>query len=617
VELKQIEDLIYKGKTEKAKNQIKKLEGNLELALNEQINLELLKSLIFLQEGKYKRGLKVVHQIFNKKDESSVESQIFIDRTMQITNPLLFVDRKIIEADALCELGKLEKSVDEINKAETILTTHVSEDHAEYVTRLSRIKYLLGKIHQKQGDFEQAIDYFRKTLTINQKTGNSYDTANSFLSIGKIHLYKGDNDSAILNFEKSLNIFKILNHRLQTAKILGNLGKAYELKKQLDLSLKYNMKGLSIAKEVGNEYVIAIFSLNIGLLHFNRGELSSAIKFYEQALIIFKNLNVKNPIGRCQNHLGRVYLTKGELDLAEQFFKQSLANAREVKDYELIAFSFMNLALVFQIKGEIESAIANFKSALNIFEEIGNSQFLALSLHNLIQILTSIGSNNEADFFFKKLEEIFNKDQSKFITQLYSLTKAMILKTSDRIIKKAEAQQLFQQIVQEEVINIELTLLSMLYLSDLLLIELKTTGSAEVLSDVKMLINQLFQIASTNNSYLWLAQAYWLQSKLALIELNVETAQSLLKQAESLANGKGYIKLANEISKEYSSLVRQLSKWQKFTEETPTIIEIVELTQIEDLIQRMVSKRIYRKEEDVIDYAVKARTVVEKWQDPE
>lgn len=39
--------------------------------------------------------------------------------------------------------------------------------------------------------------------------------------------------------------------------------------------------------------------------------------------------------------------------------------------------------------------------------------------------------------------------------------------------------------------------------------------------------------------------------------------------------------------------------------------ELIELTQLEDLFEKMLKKRIYRKEEEVLEYAVQARTLVQ------
>jgi hypothetical protein len=68
--------------------------------------------------------------------------------------------------------------------------------------------------------------------------------------------------------------------------------------------------------------------------------------------------------------------------------------------------------------------------------------------------------------------------------------------------------------------------------------------------------------------------------------------------------------LAVIISNEQESLVQQLSNWEKLIEKKPSINEIVEFTQLDNLIEQMVHRRLYRKEEDIIEYAAKASELV-------
>jgi hypothetical protein len=57
-------------------------------------------------------------------------------------------------------------------------------------------------------------------------------------------------------------------------------------------------------------------------------------------------------------------------------------------------------------------------------------------------------------------------------------------------------------------------------------------------------------------------------------------------------------------------LYEQLDKWEKYSEEKPSIQEILKITQVEDFIERMIHKRLYYKDEMVREYAIKAKRIV-------
>ncbi|MFW9905498.1 MAG: hypothetical protein ACFFFH_14245 [Candidatus Thorarchaeota archaeon] len=53
---------------------------------------------------------------------------------------------------------------------------------------------------------------------------------------------------------------------------------------------------------------------------------------------------------------------------------------------------------------------------------------------------------------------------------------------------------------------------------------------------------------------------------------------------------------------------------EQIFEQKPSVKDVIELTQLGDLIDRMINKRIYRKEEEVLDYATKAKEILSKWE---
>ena len=95
------------------------------------------------------------------------------------------------------------------------------------------------------------------------------------------------------------------------------------------------------------------------------------------------------------------------------------------------------------------------------------------------------------------------------------------------------------------------------------------------------------------------------------MELDVKGAHKLLSQAELIAEEKGLGKLSLKIEKEKELSSALVEKVKKLIDKKPSINEIIELTKLEDLFEQMLKKRIYRKEEEVLEYAVQARALVQ------
>ncbi|MFX0210637.1 MAG: hypothetical protein ACFFDT_31950, partial [Candidatus Hodarchaeota archaeon] len=233
---------------------------------------------------------------------------------------------------------------------------------------------------------------------------------------------------------------------------------------------------------------------------------------------------------------------------------------------------------------------------------------------NLLSIAIYQGSVELTQSYLQKLQEIDIKEENKHISQKYRLTKAMVLKESDRVVNIAEAQKLFQEVASEEIISLEHNVTANLNLCELLLQELRATGNVEILMELREVLSRLQKVAEGHNSHIWLAKTYWLQSKIALLEFDIKRSQELLTQAQMIANEKGLKKLLNKISSEHDILLIQFRKWEKVLEQKPSVSEIIELTQIEEMVERMIQKKLDSSDEEVMQYAVESRRLVEMWE---
>jgi DNA-binding PadR family transcriptional regulator len=74
--------------------------------------------------------------------------------------------------------------------------------------------------------------------------------------------------------------------------------------------------------------------------------------------------------------------------------------------------------------------------------------------------------------------------------------------------------------------------------------------------------------------------------------LNAEEAQLLYAKAQSIAEEKELEFMARKISAEHDFLIDQLDLWKKFTTKLPSILEILELTRIEDMLNQMLRKGV-------------------------
>ncbi|MFX0124334.1 MAG: tetratricopeptide repeat protein, partial [Candidatus Hodarchaeota archaeon] len=442
-DLEQVELFFYKGNLNEALKKLVKLEemGGCNLV---RMRGKILKSLIFTQMGDVVGGLNLADQV--------------IEESQQIGELLVLFDAIVAKGSALFGLGELDTCFEVIKTAENILIPVKAKDQPEYIKRDSRLRFLRGKVYRKKGDLDLALHYLRDSFFVVQEYGNQYEQADILNNLGIVHASRSEHDPALDFLMKSLELFVELDNQSQVIKLTNNIGMIYWLKGELDQALEYYKRSLVLSDKEKNKRDYALILLNIGLIHRNKGDLDPALDYLEKGLKIYEELRSKSELATFYNNIGVIFQIKGELDEALEYYQKSLVIAEELGDKQEIATSLGNIGDIYQYQGNNKKAVSYYKKSLELFIGIGNDVNTSRLLLTLITIFeTSKGDHDQLNVYLEKLRKIESKEKNKLINQVYRLGKAITLKSSGRIIDIAEAQQIFKEITQEEILYIGYT----------------------------------------------------------------------------------------------------------------------------------------------------------------
>ncbi|MFX0065800.1 MAG: tetratricopeptide repeat protein [Candidatus Hermodarchaeota archaeon] len=389
------------------------------------------------------------------------------------------------------------------------------------------------------------------------------------------------------------------------ALLLYQQGIIYGRKGNLDQALEHHERGLVLKRTFSNKQDIAHSLNNIGIIYWQKGSLNKALKYYEESLEFYEELSDKQNIAKSLNNIGIVHMTKGDLDQALKCLQQSLRLIKKIGSKHHIAATLGNIGEIYYQQGDLNQALNYYQQSLTLREEIKDNLQTSEALFHLIAVAIDKSSPELIEEYLPRLQEINNQEKNKIISQWCRVAEALELKMSKRPRNLGKAAELLEEVVEDEIVDHKLMVTALLNLCDLLLIELRTSGDSEVLNEVKNFVSKLLDIANQQRSHSLLAETYLLQSKLALLELNIQEARRLLTQAQLLADERGLQRLAMKISNEHDSLLDQLSMWEDFIGRNASLSERAELAQLEDLVVRMVRKKTIdlteiREEEPVI-----------------
>ncbi|MFX0118730.1 MAG: tetratricopeptide repeat protein [Promethearchaeota archaeon] len=496
------------------------------------------KSICFLNLGELAKAKEISTKLLNLSTESQKVLHIL---------------------DAICLLLKIsmmfetrDESKQLITDGERFLKQELLTESNEYIQRKATFLYLKAITFNPNTESDKILPLIQESLSLRESINDKNGIGESLYGLGNFYLYKGDRN----------------------------------------LAQKFFNESLSVGEETGNQYLISQAFRALGNIHLFRGKFNLALDYTKKALTLAEKIKNKCEISHNMQHLGEIYYYKGELESAERCITSALELAEATDNTVMIILSLYDFGRLLQDRGEFHTSLECYKKALNLVMKRDAKFYLAEGLYYLIRLYTYHLTPSKAIPFLKELDKLRREENNYWNNLIYQAGKALILKTSKRLPEKMEALRLFEEIAKEPHSVYKVTVEAIINLCDLLLYELKTTGNEDLLNELDRYCNRLLEIANEQNSHSLLTETYWLQSKLALLKLDIQQAQSLLLKAQSLAEEKGLKTLADSIGYDHYSFFSQLQKWEEYIDRNVSLSRRMELAQLENLVVKMIYKQL-------------------------
>lgn len=178
-------------------------------------------------------------------------------------------------------------------------------------------------------------------------------------------------------------------------------------------------------------------------------------------------------------------------------------------------------------------------------------------------------------------DSLTNIDDNKIVNQRKLLFQALSLKNIRRMRPLAKAQKYLVEIMSQPIMDFEIHYDARLAYCEILFKEMKMMEDNSIYKDLKNEIRILAIDTKRNSAFGKLIDVLYLQSKLAIIDLDYDLAYTYLSQAELIAVERDLdthkdriLKMTEEIKKD----IRQIDTILEDSEELQDRLKIVELT---------------------------------------
>ncbi len=446
----------------------------------------------------------------------------------------------------------------------------------------------------EQGKHHELLEKIKSqniaALSLVEQVDIAYYESRSLERLG--HLEQALN--VAIEAQKKLNTPEpsITNLQLHIAEI-GALRYTFDFDKGLMASKMGEtiIESLSAAElEEGKKWV-AHFYYEVGYFHYCKGDMDKALDYFNRGWMIWKTSGNLLERALSLNGFGIVYLARGELDAALNKIQQSLSLREKADNKHAIATSLANIAIIYYFKGNLEEAIQHLQRYSAIFKTLGIALYEAFGNILMILFLADLKDPNQefdlnqAQNHLKQLDVYRKRVNIKILDQCYQISNSLILKQSNRIKEKIQAQIILSEVVSEKIGMSFFTVIALTNYCELLLLELKISGEEEVLAEINETVHKLEILAQEQQLVMIFVNVLFLKAKLAFIDGEVQQALQYLDQANRTAEERNLGALNRIIQKEQQIHEKEFEKWQELIQRNASLNERLNQARIEDYLR--------------------------------
>ena len=221
----------------------------------------------------------------------------------------------------------------------------------------SRVYAAKSATHFRKSEYEDAIDWAERALSIAGVSGNSADMAyahniiaNTFIHIGKLR-------EAIRHLQQAIVLYNEVQNFMGMASANSNLGSCYLLSDKLEYAVKHYQVALEVEATIHNDARVAIDHNNLGEVYLMQGQLEKSVALFEKVIVAHKKGYAHDALaGYAMMNISRCKVYEDKLDDARDAIGKALGLIEKSGVKVIYLEAQLQHASVLLAEGQLEEA---------------------------------------------------------------------------------------------------------------------------------------------------------------------------------------------------------------------------------------------------------------------
>jgi len=270
-------------------------------------------------------------------------------------------------------------------------------------SELASSYHRLGDSYYGKSNFDQALQFYMKSLEISEKINNNNGILASYTGIGTVYISIRNNLKSNEYFNKALVLSDSLRDKKGKANSLISLGNIYYMNGDLLKSKEYYLNALQLEIENKNEVNIALLYSNLGNIYFGN-DYKKTTEYYQKSIVIRERINDSRGLTDSYYNLALAYIELKQYDKSLYYLNKAKDLSIKTGSKETLMNCYNGYADLYECMGDIPHAYEYHQQYSKLKDTVFNIQ----STQNINKLNALYESEKK-----NKTIELLNKEKEK------------------------------------------------------------------------------------------------------------------------------------------------------------------------------------------------------------